>query len=154
MEKYNLRNSDVISGALLAALGIYIVTQARAWNYYGFDGPGPGFFPTWYGLLMIALALALIVSTALKPKPRQVAKDRAGTGRALAAWLAFAACVAVMGILGFLISFALFTFFIVAFIFQRPLATAALTAVCAAAAFHIIFPVLLGVRLPASWLGF
>ena len=33
----------------------FIVTQARFWNYYTPDGPGPGFFPTWYGLLMIGL---------------------------------------------------------------------------------------------------
>lgn len=154
MGKYNLRNGDVISGALLAALGIYIVTQARTWNYYGFDGPGPGFFPTWYGLLMIALALGLIVAAARKPKPKEQKQDLAGTGRALTTWLAFAACVAVMGILGFRISFALFTFFIVAFIFQRALLTAALTAVSAAAMFHLTFPVLLGVPLPTGWFGF
>ena len=70
MQKYNLRNGDVVSGAFLAALGLYIVAQAYSWNYYNPDGPGPGFFPTWYGLLMIGLALALIIGTARKPKPQ------------------------------------------------------------------------------------
>jgi putative tricarboxylic transport membrane protein len=154
MQKYNLRNGDVISGALLAALGVYIILQSRAWNYYGPDGPGPGFFPTWYGLVMIGLALALIITTALKPKPKEALREPAGTGRALVAWLAFAACVAVMGVLGFLISFALFTFFVVAFIFQRPLVTAALTAVGTVAAFYLTFPILLSVPLPTGWFGF
>src|SRR5215203_4337544 len=54
------RSGDVISGAVLAALGVYIFTQSRAWDYYTPDGPGPGFFPSWYGALMAALSLLLI----------------------------------------------------------------------------------------------
>lgn len=154
MGKYNLRNGDVISGALLVALGLYIVTQASAWNYYSPDGPGPGFFPTWYGLLMIGLALALIITAAMKPKPQEVRHDWIDTKRALITWLAFAACIATMGVLGFRVSFALFTFFLVAFVFQRPLAAAALTAVGATAAFYIVFPILLSVQLPTGWFGF
>jgi putative tricarboxylic transport membrane protein len=154
MQKYNLRNGDVVSGAFLAALGLYIVAQAYSWNYYNPDGPGPGFFPTWYGLLMIGLALALIVGTARKPKPQESPKNRDGTKRALITWLAFAACIATMGVLGFRLSFALFTFFLVAFVFQRTLVAAALTSVGATAAFYIVFPVLLGVQLPIGWFGF
>lgn len=154
MQKYNLRNGDVVSGAILAALGIYIMTQASAWNYSSPDGPGPGFFPTWYGLLMIGLALALIVSTALKPKPQASHRDPAGNNRALMAWIGFAACIATMGVLGFRLSFALFTFFLVAYTFGRPLMAAALTAVGTTAAFYIVFPVLLSVQLPVGWFGF
>lgn len=154
MQKYNLRNGDVVSGAILAALGLYIVTQARFWSYYNPDGPGPGFFPTWYGLLMIGLALALIISTALKPRPQESPKDWGGSKRALITWLAFAACIATMGVLGFRLSFALFTFFLVAFVFQRTLVAAALTTVGATAAFYFVFPILLGVQLPIGWFGF
>ncbi len=154
MEKYNLRNGDVVSGALLAALGLYIVTQASAWNYYSPDGPGPGFFPTWYGLLMIGLALALIITTAMKPKPQKGRRDWVGTKRALVTWLAFAVCIAAMGIVGFNIAFTAYTFFLVAFTFRRSLTAAALTAVGVTAAFHVTFPVLLSVQLPTGWLGF
>jgi putative tricarboxylic transport membrane protein len=154
MQKYNLRNGDVVSGAFLAALGLYIVAQAYSWNYYNPDGPGPGFFPTWYGLLMIGLALALIISTARKPKPQESPKDWDGSKRALITWFAFAACIATMGVLGFRLSFALFTFFLVVFVFQRTLVAAVLTSVGATAAFYIVFPVLLGVQLPIGWFGF
>ena len=58
-----VRNGEVISGAVLAALGVYIFLQSRAWDYYTADGPGPGFFPTWYGVAIVALSLALIVNT-------------------------------------------------------------------------------------------
>jgi hypothetical protein len=103
---------------------------------------------------MIGLSLWLVITTALKPKPQTERKDWVGTKRALISWLAFAACVAAMGVLGFLLSFALFVVFLVAYIFERPLLTAVLVAVAAAAAFHIVFPVLLEVRLPVGWFGF
>src|SRR5262245_52779331 len=59
-----LKKGDVISGAVLAALGVFIITQALAWDYYTLDGPGPGFFPFWYGIAMVVLSLLLIVNSA------------------------------------------------------------------------------------------
>src|SRR5262249_47572898 len=55
MGKAWARDGDVISGAVLSALGLFIFLRAHQWDYSGPDGPGPGFFPTWYGLGMIAL---------------------------------------------------------------------------------------------------
>lgn len=154
MQQYNLRNSDVVSGALIAALGVYVVFQAREWPYSTPDGPGPGFFPVWYGVLMIGLSLWLIISTALKPKPATEPKDWTGTKRAMISLIAFAVCAAAMSVLGFSVSFSLFTFFLVAYVFQRSLLTAAVTGIAAAAAFHVVFPVLLSVPLPTGWVGF
>jgi putative tricarboxylic transport membrane protein len=154
MGKDSLRNGDVISGAVLAALGAYIVLQAHAWNYYSSDGPGPGFFPTWYGLLMVVLSVALVVRTLLRVEPAKTkTADRSATALALATWVAFAATVALMGYLGFLLSFALFTFFLVTVVFRRSLVTAGATAVCTAVAFYLTFAVALGVQLPTGFLG-
>ena len=154
MHKFNLRNGDVVSGAVLAALGTYIVVQASIWPYYGFDGPGPGFFPMWYGILMISLALWLIISTALKPRPEQQKRDLVGTRRALIVWAAFAVALVLMGYLGFSISFALFTAFIVTYVFQRPLTTAVLTGAASSLAFYLVFYKALGVQLPTGFVGF
>ena len=156
-----VRNGEVISGAVLAALGVYIFLQSRAWDYYTADGPGPGFFPTWYGVAMVALSLALIVNNLMRPKSAAEsattparAVDWQGTRRALGTWATFAVAVALMWPLGFVVSFALFTFVIVAFVFRRPLRTAAVTAVAAALVFYLIFPVTLDVQLPTGVLGF
>jgi len=155
MQKYNFRHGDVVSGAVLAALGVYIVLQARAWNYYGPDGPGPGFFPTWYGLLMVSLALLLVGQTVWRTEAKpEGAAGNGASARALVTWLAFAIMIALMVPLGFLISFTLFTFFLVAFIFQRSLLTAGLTAVGTSLAFHLTFPIALGVSLPTGVFGF
>src|SRR5829696_6009728 len=124
MGRSSLRDGDVISGAVLAALGVYIVIEARNWTYSGPEGPGPGFFPTWYGLGMVALSLVLIVSKLTRRTGEESEAPNWGdVGRALTTWLVFVACAALLKPLGFLISFSLLTFFIVAFIFRRSLVT-------------------------------
>jgi putative tricarboxylic transport membrane protein len=150
-----LKKGDVISGAVLAALGVFIITQSRAWDYYTLDGPGPGFFPFWYGVAMVVLSLLLIVSSA-RNGDDGISKgvDWPATGRAMMTWLAFAVSVALMNFLGFLISFALLAFFLVTVIFRRPVITAAVVAVTSALAFHLIFPVALSVSLPTGPFGF
>jgi putative tricarboxylic transport membrane protein len=146
---------DLISGGLLAGLGVFILTQARNWTYSAPDGPGPGFFPLWYGVAMIALSLVLVVKSVLKPSVEEFeAVDRHGVIRSLSTWAAFAVAVALLKPLGFLVSFASLTFFIVAVVFRRPVAIAAATAVAAAAAFYITFPLSLSVPLPTGYLGF
>ena len=96
-----------MSAAVLAALGVYIFMEARTWDYYGEDGPGPAFFPIWYGVAMVVLSLVLIAISAVA----QGAKDAPEAKRRLAGhpaarsitWLAFALCASLMDWLGFLI---------------------------------------------------
>ena len=137
------RSPDFWSGLALAALGGYIVTTARGWEYLGQDGPGPGFFPLWYGVAMLALSLLLIVS---KKENQKI--EWMGAGRAFGAWAAFALSVALIKLAGFLIAFMALTLFIVAVMYRRPLATAALVAIGVAAGFYVVFPLALGVALP------
>jgi putative tricarboxylic transport membrane protein len=153
MDKDLVRHGEVISGAVLAALGAYIFVQSRTYDYYTADGPGPGFFPTWYGVAMVVLSLALIITSVRKGGAGKPI-DWPAVSRALGTWAAFAASVALMGTLGFVVSFALLTFCIVTFVFKRSPLTAGLTAVGAALVFHVVFPVILEVQLPTGLLGF
>ena len=154
MGKALLRDGDVISGAVLSALGVFIFLQAHQWNYTGPDGPGPGFFPSWYGLGMIALSLVMIGQKIRKGFGDDAAADWRAAGRALATWAAFTAAAVLLKPLGFALSFALLTFFIVFAIFRRPLSTSLLTALGLAAAFHLVFAVALDVALPTGPFGF
>ena len=133
---------DFWSGLALAALGGYIVYAARGWEYLGQDGPGPGFFPLWYGIAMLALSLILVV----KGKGEVVSWQ--GTGRAFATWAAFAVSVAFLKLAGFLICFAALTYFMVAVMYRRPRVVAAIVAASVAAGFYLVFPFALGVQLP------
>jgi putative tricarboxylic transport membrane protein len=148
-----LRNGDAMSAAVLAALGVYIFLESRDWGYYGEDGPGPAFFPAWYGVAMVALSLALLVS-AIRSNVKTDDIDWQGVGRAFVTWLAFAVCAALMGWLGFLISFAALTFFMIAVVFRQSALTAGITAVGAAAGFYLVFPFALSVQLPIGVFGF
>src|SRR5262245_60897787 len=149
------KTGDIVSGAVLAGLGIYIISEARRWEYLGPDGPGPGFFPLWYGAAMVALSAALVVSSARRQRsPSLGAVPWRKIGRAFATWLALAAAVALSAWLGLTVSLGLLTFFIVAAVYRRPLHVAAGVGVLLAAGFYLAFPVALGVPLPVGPLGF
>jgi putative tricarboxylic transport membrane protein len=145
--------ADFWSGLALAALGTYIIFAASRWEYLGPDGPGPGFFPLWYGIAMAALSGALVVSSVWRERSAGRVEWRE-IGRALAVWLALAVSVAALKPLGFVMSFAALTFFIAAVMYRRPPALAAVLAVANAAAFYVVFSLALGVPLPAGVLGF
>ena len=146
---------DIVSGGVLAGLGVYIIVEATGWEYLGPDGPGPGFFPLWYGIAMAALAL-LLVATSLwgrgaEPDP---AANWREVGRAMLAWAGLALCVGLLKILGFLLAFGLFTFFLVAVMYRRSLGTALAVSMGICVTFYLLFPLALNVALPVGKLGF
>ena len=143
------RKGDFWSGLALAVLGAYIVMQARGWTYMAEDGPGPGFFPMWYGAAMLVLSLALVAGAVLKQMPVADGPFQwAELARALGCWLAFAASMALMAIVGFAPAFALLTWFIVAVMARQPPRVALPIALGGAVLFHVLFAVLLEVELP------
>ena len=142
-----------MSGAVLAALGVYVINEARQWTYSSAEGPGPGFFPLWYGIAMVVLSLVLIATSVMRPAPGAPV-DWHGVGRALTTWMVFAGSVALLKPLGFLTALALLTLFVVAVMYGKPLKTACLAAAGNAAGFYLLFPVALNVSLPAGPLGF
>lgn len=145
---------DVVSGAVLAALGVYIISEARLWNYSGPEGPGPGFFPLWYGIAMVALSLWLVVVSAVRPAARGAKVDWTSVGRALLVWGVFAICTALLKPLGFLTVLALLTLFIVAVMYGKSLKIACAAAAGNAIGFYLVFSLALNVGLPVGPLGF
>ncbi len=155
MEEKSFKAADLWSGLVLAALGVFIVMEARRWEFLGPDGPGAGFFPMGYGIAMVGLSVALVISSALRAASHaDGAVNWHEIGRALAAWLALVASVASLKLLGFVISFAALTFFIVAVMYRRPLRIAASVAITSAAGFYLVFSFALGVSLPTGVFGF
>lgn len=147
------RSGDFVAGLALAALGAWIVSQARGWTYMGEDGPGPGFFPMWYGGIMVVLSLALVVRSAIAaPSPGTARVRWHEVGRAATCWLAFVACIALMSWLGFEAAFALLAWFVVAVMARRPQRVALPVAIGGALVFHVVFVTLLEVNLPRGTL--
>jgi len=150
-----LKRGDIVSGAVLASLGVFIIFEAKGWEYLGPDGPGPGFFPLWYGIAMVALSLLLVV-TSFRQQHGAAGKavNWREVGRAMLAWAGIALCVGLLKILGFLLAFGLFTVFLVAVMYRRPLGTAVAVAVGVCLSFYLLFPLALNVALPVGKLGF
>jgi putative tricarboxylic transport membrane protein len=138
--------ADFWSGLALAGLGAYIIFQASRWEYVGSDGPGPGFFPLWYGIVMVALSLFLVVSSVKASDTSTI--DWTGAGRAFSTWAALVVAVALMKWTGFAVAFAALTFFIACVMYGRRPWVGAVAGVVAAAAFYAVFALALGVKLP------
>jgi putative tricarboxylic transport membrane protein len=148
-------NGDIVSGAVLTGLGIFIVLEARRWDYLGPDGPGPGFFPLWYGIAMIALSL-VVVAGAVRNRAGEpgAAVAWASVSRALLTWAALTASIALLKVLGFLLAFALLTFFVVSIMYRRPLVQGLAASAVGTLGFYLVFPFALSVALPVGVLGF
>ena len=152
MTTRKLPYGDMLSGLFVTALSIYIVTVSIPWGVYGPAGPGPAFFPLIYGGLMLLLGLALLgrglLGRAMAARPDT--GDAEGRRAALATWLALAASIPAMMVLGFLGGFSLFSLFMVKLIFKKPLLTSVIAAVAITGGLYLLFQVLLDIDLPAG----
>jgi putative tricarboxylic transport membrane protein len=137
------RSPDFWSGLALAALGVYIVAETRGWEYLSQEGPGPAFFPRWYGLAIVVLGAALAIGGA-----KSAPVEWRGAGRALGAWAVLAGSIVLMKFAGFALGFAVLTYFIVAWMYRRPPLQAVLVAGAMLGVFYLIFALALGVALP------
>lgn len=166
MAEIRFNNGDAISAAVLGGLGGYIVMEAARWDYMAPDGPGPGFFPIWYGVALIALSLVVIGARVIRIARERGHDADASAGRAgdasrkrseiyhaLAVWVAFSVCIALLKVLGFMIALGLLTAFIVAVIYRRPWKVAIAVAVGTSLGFYLVFPLALSVALPVGVFG-
>jgi putative tricarboxylic transport membrane protein len=145
---------DVVAGLALAGLGSYVAWRALDWDLLTEDGPGPGFFPLGYGMLMVALSALLVLRAILRPGPGGGPADLAGHLRTLLTWAVFAGSAFAMQWIGFLAGFAILSAFVVAFVFQRSWPRAVAVGLACAGGFWLVFGQIMGVGLPTGPWGF
>ena len=152
----SLNKSELVAAFLLIALGAFVLRQALDWPYLTADGPGPGFFPVWIGICIIALAAVLVVVQVVHAVGRSPvpATRWSGTGRVLAGWVGLMISIALLEPAGFVASFSLLTMFLVMVIFRRRFLQALTLGIAASAGFWLLFVKLLKVQLPAGPWGF
>lgn len=150
------KTGNLISALCLGGFGIYVISAAAELAYTAEVGPGPGFFPHWLGIGLVAFSGLLIFATRT-----QVEKGERSTtplaqtaGRALAAWAALMIAIALLGRVGFGLSFVALTIFLILALDRRPPLLAVLVAVSLAVVFHLVFVVALDVSLPRGFGGF
>jgi putative tricarboxylic transport membrane protein len=156
MKPSHILSGDVISGALLAALGAYVTVTADQWTILTHEGPGPGFFPLCYGVILLVGSLALILMGLIKgPAAREEPLDWAGIRKALGVWAVFALTIPVMKYFGFLIALGILILFFLRTIYPWRPVPSIVASVLTPLGFFIIFPTLLHVELPVgAWTGF
>ena len=144
------RSGDFWSGLALAALGTYIVVQARGWDYKTEEGPGPGFFPLWYGSFMVVLSLLLVAGAVLKRPADDGGPAWPDVRRAMLCWVAFVVSIVLMDFVGFIPAFAALTWFMVTVMARQSQRVALPLAIGGAVGFWVLFSWALDVGLPAG----
>ena len=145
---------NLISGACLAAFGVYVISVASKLPYVSEVGPGPGFFPLWLGIGLVLFASCLMFAafSTSRNGAKSESQSLKATVRALAGWLAMMIAIALFASIGFSLSFVLLTIFLIVALDRRPVLLALGVGLGLAAAFYLIFVVALDVSLPvASW---
>jgi putative tricarboxylic transport membrane protein len=150
-----MKKGDILAGLCLVGLGVFIIQQALQLDYINEFGPGPGFRPLWLGIGFLALSSSLVVMAILRPKSQVAEEDSwKEIRRAVATWGGLVAATALLSRLGFILSFALLTGFLVLAMSRRSPLAALTIAAGGALSFYLIFDVLLGLRLPLGPWGF
>lgn len=147
---------NLFSGLCLAAFGIYVISVAVKLPYVSEVGPGPGFFPLWIGIGLVTFATFLIFAFFLPSVNMARARSYSwnSAGRVLAGWAAMMLAIALLGKIGFGLSFILLTIFLLVALDRRPPLLAVGVGVGLAVVFHLIFVVALDVALPTGFWGF
>jgi len=57
-----LRNGDILSGAVLAALGVFFIVEGQDLGLGRISNPGSGFMIFWVGWILTAMASAIVVA--------------------------------------------------------------------------------------------
>lgn len=151
-----MTKGDLWAGLILAGLGIFIIQQAIALDYFSEYGLGPGFLPLWLGIGILALASLLVAMRVFRgwETVENEGGSWAGTGRALATWSGLMVAIALLNVLGFIVSFVFLTLLLVLVMERRSLLTTMAVAVGGALGFYFVFAAILGVPLPRGPWGF
>ena len=151
-----LHKGNLFSGLCLAAFGIYVIAVSSNLPYASEVGPGPGFFPLWIGIGLITFAGCLAIASFVSSwnVSKVEAQSWSAAGRVMAGWLAMLVAVALLGKLGFALSFVLLTIFFIAVLERRRVLLALGVAIGLAVTFQLLFVLALDVSLPKGFWGF
>lgn len=153
---YVRSKSDLLAGISIAVFGLYVTVASSRLAYVSEYGPGPGFLPLWLGIGLFVVSLFLIVGNIAVRAREPVSKPEAWviSGRAFAGWCALIVAIFLLRWIGFSVSLALLTGFLIWVLEGRSPPTAVGVALSLAIVFHLIFVFALGLSMPVGPWGF
>ena len=144
---------ELLAPIVLTGFGSFVIYEARELPYHSEFGPGPGFFPLWIGIGIVACSLFMLGVNFFRGG-EVIEVSRVELSRALSAWLAFVLAIALMPLIGFGLSFGLLAAFLILVLDRRSPWLAIGVALGLVLTFHLVFAVALGVSLPPGPWGF
>lgn len=138
---------------VLAALGLYFAVESRSLGLWTDLGPGPGLLPLLLGIALLGLTAIWVVQTVLERRrgtvdaPPDEPLDRTYVVGVVGGLIVLAA---VMDLLGFQISMALFLFAELKWLGRQRWWLAAAVALVGSVGTFVLFDRVLGVQLPLS----
>lgn len=152
-----MRRADQITAVILLIFSVAVIEGGRRMPPSGTFGPGAGFLPFWLGTVMGILSIILLVNACREPVQ---ASDGSPfpKGRGLVAILetvgALGLFILLLETLGFLLSIALLTAFLLRVVEREGWMISLGVALANAAGLYVVFQVFLGVSLPKTIFGF
>ena len=147
-----MTHADRAIGAVALALGLGWAALARGLPFQQGSSPGPGFLPLWLGLLLAALGAGLLAQSLAGRSEGPLGSGWSGTWRVLATFAALMGYVALISLLGFALSTALFLAAAIRFWGGYRWRWVLALAGGLALANYLIFQLWLGLSLPAGLL--
>lgn len=150
-----MRRPLQIAAIAIALAGLLVVRESVALKLYTAMGPGPGFFPLWLAIALIALAAAMFFQAtfqAAEPMPEAFLPTSIGLIRILAVLAALVAVMLLLEPLGMRLTFFAFALVPPLLGYRRPLVVLAI-ALAASFGVYEVFARVLDIPLPVGAWG-
>lgn len=146
---------EQLSALVWLAAGATVVTETRTLEYTSEFGPGPGFFPFWLGLVVIALGSVLLVKSAFRPADGEelALPSRYAARQMFLVMAGFFGFVFLAEPVGFLLSIGLLFFFLLVFVERRGWRFSLMVSAASTLAFWAVFDRALQLQLPQGLLA-
>jgi len=152
-----LRNGDILSGGVLAALGVFFIVEGQDLGLGRMSNPGSGFMIFWVGWILTAMASAIVVGALRRSDHSTLRVLWAGAN-----WRKVGYVVLVMVIytwvlpsLGFIVATLILLLVLFKTVEPQSWRVALIGSAASTAAAWLLFAKALGTQLPvgAFWLG-
>lgn len=148
---------DRYIGLVLCALGCVFCVKSFAYPFGSLRSPGAGFFPLFFSLLLVTLAMAIVVNTFLGKKEEQSnvpsAPAKGSAKNILLAILSLLGFRLLLPVIGFAPTTFLFIFFLGKYLAHYDWKATGVLALTAASLSYFIFQFLLKIPFPAGIFG-
>jgi hypothetical protein len=142
------RRGGLIVAGVLALTGAFFTLESLNLSFGDLALPGPGFLPFAFGLLLIALSVAVFILAF--QEPRDAPRVELGHAPVLIAFAALIATSFLFERIGAFLSLGGFTALMLIFVARVRIIPALLSSVLGMLAVWYIFKILLGVQLPVG----